>query len=122
MQSDAGGVERLERRVIVFVNVVFSVRDRDEGSLGGRTQPLRRGYGVGCLLENHQVIHRDSIGGLLENHRACRDCWLDPEVDSCPALLVFSMLQTTSEISSSDYVNVHVDALREHLKEVYGRV
>ena len=44
---------------------------------------------------------------------------MDPEVDSRPALLVLSVLQTTSEISSSDYVDEHVDVLREHSPEKF---
>ena len=41
---------------------------------------------------------------------------MDPEVGSHPALLMFSVLQTTSEISASEYGNVRVDAFRVHVK------
>ena len=100
LRSD--GVVRLGCRVITAPYVVFTVRGRDEGSpRRGRTQPLRRGYGVGGPEKKPPVTHRDGVGGLLNNHRACRDCrdcWMDLEVDSRSALLVFPVLQTTSEI------------------------
>ena len=97
--------------------------------VGANTAPLHRAfaalclYGVGGLLKNPPLPHRDGVGGILKNHqvihrdacRDCRDCWLDPVVNSRLTLQVFSVLQTTSEISSP-LVNVHVDALRAHLE------
>ena len=83
VQSDTGQLitivwsrhVRLERRVTVLAydEVSPGVAAISAPPRGANTAPLRRAfttpcfYGVGGLFKNHQVIHRDGVGGLLEN-------------------------------------------------------